>query len=107
MAALVFWSKPQYGNTTISLNSRVPITSKMNPGISHHTGGSSPREIDKIQMVSVREVSIVERWAADAYFVMAIPVELNKAIDKIVRKKRKIIMVFWPIYHQAYAEFSK
>jgi hypothetical protein len=34
-------------------------------------------------MITVREVSIVDLWAADAYLVVAIPKELNAAIEQI------------------------
>ncbi len=37
-------------------------------------------------MVRVLDVSIVERCAADAYFVQAIPNELKHAIDMMLKK---------------------
>jgi len=43
-------------------------------------------------MSTVREVSIVERWAAEAYLVVAIPKLLNPAIEQIERTVSKIII---------------
>ena len=36
-------------------------------------------------MANVLEVSIVDLYAAEAYFVMATPVALNSAIDTIIK----------------------
>jgi len=83
MAALVFSLKPNHGMTRISLYKRVPKTSMMNPGISRGIKGSWKIKQLKIQIVSVREVSIVERCAAEAYLVQATPQALNKAIHMV------------------------
>jgi hypothetical protein len=66
----------------------------MNPGISKAIKGSSPNKHDIIQIVSVREVSIVERYAADAYLVQAIPKELKQAMQKIVIQISPTIIPF-------------
>ena len=47
---------------------------------------SPRRSTDKIQIVKVLEVSMVDRWAAEAYLVQAIPNELKQAIDRMLKK---------------------
>ena len=39
-------------------------------------------------MANVLEVSIVDLCAAEAYFVIATPVALNSAIDKIIKREQ-------------------
>jgi hypothetical protein len=52
---------------------------------------SRPSRQLKIQMRRVREVSIVDLWAAEAYLVVAIPKELKAAIEQIEIKNSQII----------------
>jgi len=70
----------------------------MKPGISHGFQVSSPRRTEKIQIKNVREVSMVDLWAAEAYLVVAIPDELKNAIEKIVRTTRKRMCQFLVIW---------
>lgn len=91
----------------ISLYKRVPKASKMNPGISRATNFSSPSRQERIQMVRVREVSIVDLWAAEAYFVIAIPNELKQAMHIIVKMTSMIMIWFSCICLNANAEFSR
>lgn len=72
----------------------MPQTSKIKPGISNATKLSRPSARDIIQIKNVRDVSIVERYAAEAYLVVAIPVTLKPAIEHIVKIKSKITMPF-------------
>lgn len=52
-----------------------------------HGWNSSPKnKHEMIQIVKVLEVSIVERWAADAYKVHDTPKPLKQAIDRILSK---------------------
>jgi hypothetical protein len=46
--------------------------------------GSPSSKQMKIQTRSVREASIVERYAAEAYLVVAIPQQLKQATDKML-----------------------
>lgn len=54
-----------------------------------------------IQMISVLEVSIVDRWAAEAYLVVIIPQTLKMAIEAAIMKARPIIAPFSDIYLKA------
>ena len=70
--------------TTISLYKRVPKTNMKNPGMQKSMNGSPSSKQMKIQTRSVREASIVERCAAEAYLVVAIPQQLKQATDKML-----------------------
>jgi len=78
----------------ISLYIRVPITSKTNPGIHQGSKGSRWSKQLNIQMSRVREVSIVDLWAAEAYFVVAIPNELKAATERVDKANSTIIIGF-------------
>jgi hypothetical protein len=57
--------------------------------------------------VSVREVSIVDLCAAEAYLVQAMPNELNSEIEKIVKMMSPMIQPFSVICLKANDEFSR
>ena len=45
-----------------------------------------------IQMIKVREVSIVALWAADATFVVVIPHTLKQAIESIMPNESQMMV---------------
>jgi hypothetical protein len=57
-----------------------------NPGMQRNMNGSPSSKQLKIQTRSVRLVSIVERCAAKAYLVVAIPQQLKQATVKMLPK---------------------
>ena len=85
----------------------MPNARETNPRIAHGWKTSPSRSTDKIQMVRVLDVSIVERCAAEAYFVHAIPNELKHAIDMILKKVCIIRAGLSFICVKANAEFSR
>lgn len=90
-ATFVFLSKPKNGSTIISLYKRVPNARITNPGISHATKGSSLSRHETIHMRIVLDVSTVDLYAADAYFVTAMPSELKNAISITVKTTKVTI----------------
>ena len=70
----------------ISLKRRVPNTSKTKPGMAYQWKSSPRNQQEQIQMSKVRDVSMVERWAAEAYLVTAIPKELKQAMEAMIPK---------------------
>lgn len=64
----------------------MPKARHTKPRIAQGWNYSPRRSTDKIQIVKVLEVSMVDRWAAEAYLVQAIPKELKHAIDMILKK---------------------
>jgi len=52
--------------------------------------------MERIQIVSVLDVSMVDLYAEDAYLVIAIPNELKQAIDKMLKNvcTIKIVLSF-------------
>jgi hypothetical protein len=85
----------------------VPAQRRIKPGISQGANFSSPSRQDRIQIVSVREVSIVDLYAAEAYLVQAMPNELNSEIEKIVKMMSPMIQPFSVICLKANDEFSR
>ena len=85
----------------------MPAERRTKPGIAQGSNVSSPSKQDKIQIVSVLEVSIVDLCAAEAYLVQAIPNELNSEIEKIVKMIRPMIQPFSVICLKANDEFSR
>ena len=68
---------------------------------------SKPSHTDIAQMITVLEVSMVERWAAEAYLVVVMPQTLKMAIDDIIPSESQMIVLSAPICLKAYAEFSR
>ena len=62
----------------------VPKTSRKKANSSPQLNCSWPVDRLMIQMNRVRQVSTVERWAAEAYFVIETPVALKQEIEKII-----------------------
>ena len=85
----------------------MPAQRRIKPGISQDANFSSPSRQDRIQIVSVREVSIVDLYAAEAYLVQAMPNELNSEIEKIVKMMSPMIQPFSVICLKANDEFSR
>lgn len=68
---------------------------------------ASPRKAQlQIQIKIVRLVSIVERWAAEAYLVVAIPNTLKQEMEQMIPRYCTIITGFSAIYFMAKAESS-
>jgi len=63
--------------------------------------------MERIQIVSVLDVSMVDLYAEDAYLVIAIPNELKQAIDKMLKNVCTIKIVLSFIWVKPNAEFSK
>ena len=61
-----------------------------NPMMDQGSQGAPINKQLRTQMTTVLEVSIVERWAADAYLVVAIPKLLKAAIEQILPAVYKI-----------------
>jgi hypothetical protein len=51
-------------------------------------------------MSTVRDVSIVERWAAEAYLVVAMPKLLKAAIEAMEMQVCPMIHLLFPIYQK-------
>ena len=62
--------------------------------IAYHSNVSNLSRQDMIQIISVLEVSIVERCAAEAYLVVMIPQTLKIAIEAAIMKASPIITPF-------------
>ena len=60
-----------------------------------------------IQMIRVRDVSIVALCAADATLVVVIPHTLKQAIESIIPSESQMIVQLSCICAKAYDEFSK
>jgi len=60
-----------------------------------------------IQITKVRDVSIVDLCAADAFFVVAIPNILKQAIEMITPIDSRMIIPLAPICEKAKAESSR
>lgn len=71
------------------------------------TKNSSFRSKETTHITRVLEVSTVDLWAAEAYFVIATPVALKQAIDTMIPSDSKTILLFLPIYSNASAESSR
>jgi len=67
---------------------------------------SPKKEQLQIQISIVLEVSIVERWAADANLVVAIPNTLKQEMEQMMPKYCTIINGLAYIYFMANAESS-
>jgi len=56
----------------------------MKPTIDQGRNASPRKEQLQIQIKMVRDVSMVERWAAEAYLVVAIPNTLKQEMEQII-----------------------
>ena len=92
IASAVYTSKPRTGITMISLKIKVPLARMTKPISDQGYHGCSLNKALSIQISTVREVSIVDRWAAEAYFVVAIPKLLKAAMEQIERTVSTIII---------------
>ena len=64
----------------------------MNPKIDYQWKSSSPNKQLIIQIINVREVSIVARCAAEATLVVVIPLTLNMAMESIMPSDSQMIV---------------
>lgn len=69
--------------------------------MAYQWNSSRPSRQLMIQIMSVREVSIVARWAAEATFVVVIPHTLKQAIDAIMPIDNQIMALLFAIYSNA------
>ena len=90
----------------ISLYNNVPKTSRKKAKSSPQLKASAPVARLITQMNSVRQVSIVDRWAAEAYFVIETPVALKHEIDKIMPMDINVSCQYSPSCLKASTEFS-
>lgn len=68
---------------------------------------ASPKKAQLIiQIKIVRDVSIVERWAAEAYLVVEIPKTLKQEMEQIIPQYQPIIAGLSAICFMAKAESS-
>ena len=63
----------------------------MNPNMDYQWKSSNPNKQLIIQIIRVRDVSIVARWAAEATFVVVIPLTLNMAMESIIARDSQMI----------------
>lgn len=72
------------GITIISLYTKVPKTRRKKAKSWPKINFSAPVARLMIQMKRVRQVSIVDRWADEAYLVIDTPVALKQEMDRII-----------------------
>ena len=75
---------------TISLKTRVPVIKKRKPKSYQGKKSSHPISNEKAQMTTVLDASIVDLWAAEAYFVTETAVVLKLAIEHINDNEKRI-----------------
>jgi hypothetical protein len=76
--------------TIISLKTRVPVIRKTKPRSYQGRKSSQPRAREAAQMRTVREASMVDRWAAEAYLVTETAVVLKDAIEHMSEREKRI-----------------